>query len=69
MIVEIALGIVLAVIILAFLPLILLISTYFLLFSLALAFVVLLGWGAYEIYQMFIQEISTTKVLCGMNWS
>jgi len=55
MIIEIALGIVLAVILLVLLPYIL-VATYFaFLCILALAALALLGWGAYELYQMVFQ--------------
>lgn len=51
MILEIALGLVLGVILLALLPLILVLAWYAFLFALALAFLGLLGWGAYELWQ------------------
>jgi hypothetical protein len=58
MILEIALGIVLGVILLALLPYILVFAWYAILFVLALAFLGLLGWGAYELYQIIVVEVA-----------
>lgn len=54
MILEIALGIVLGAILLALLPFILVLAWYAFLFALALALLGLLGWGAYELWQVFL---------------
>lgn len=58
MVIEIALGIVLAVIVLCFLPLILIILVYALALAVLVACLSLLGWGAYELYQHFILELA-----------
>lgn len=58
MILEIALGIVLGVILLALLPYILVFTWYAILFALCLAFLALLGWGVYELYQLITDELA-----------
>lgn len=58
MILEIALGIVLGVIFLALLPYILVFAWCAILFALALALLGLLGWGAYELYQIIVVEVA-----------
>jgi hypothetical protein len=63
MIIEIALGIVLGVVLLFLLPFILVGAFYLLLFVLAVAFVALLGWGAYELYQMLARELAGALML------
>ena len=57
MILEIALGIVLGVILLALLPYILVFAWYAFLFALVLVLLGLLAWGAYELYQMIVVEV------------
>ena len=57
MILEIALGIVLGVILLALLPYILVFAWYAYLFALVLVLLGLLAWGAYELYQMIVVEV------------
>ena len=61
MILEIALGIVLGVVLLALLPYILVVAWYAILFALALALLGLLGWGAYELYQMIVVEFALQR--------
>ena len=58
MVIEIALGIVLGVILLALLPFILVLAWYALLFALGIAVLILLGWGAYELYEVISQELA-----------
>lgn len=63
MIIEIALGIVLGVVLLFLLPFILVGAFYLLLFLLGVALAALLGWGAYELYQMLAREFAGALIL------